>query len=41
MWQVIVGRIICGIGGAGIAVIVSILIVGSSFTSIHAIFILS
>ena len=30
MGQIIVGRIICGIGGAGMAVIVSVLIVGTS-----------
>ena len=28
MWQVIVGRIVAGVGGAGMTVIVSILITG-------------
>jgi MFS family permease len=30
MWQVIAGRIVAGIGGAGMTVIVSVLITGKS-----------
>jgi MFS family permease len=30
MWQAVVGRVICGLGGAGMVVIVAVLITGKS-----------
>lgn len=38
MWQVIVGRVISGVGGAGITVLVSILIIGRQQIHVRLVF---